>query len=206
MRMCRRQAILRGLVALWLALPAASGAAGQARTRATASGTQVTHYEPWSGSVLAPGFRAAHKRSGRCFATAIASNRADAYRCFTGNLIHDPCFAPAAPPPRTVACPDGTAGSRLVVLIHLTGPPPAPLSGRPRSYFEVELRGGTICNPLTGTVPKIGSRFANWTCRGGHVLSGRPRWEQGSLRVWAGDGVAGAAPGWKRVALARAWW
>jgi hypothetical protein len=202
--MSRRHALL-AIVALWLAVAAASGAAGQARVRATTSGTQVIRYQPWSGSVLAPGFRAVHRRSGRCFATAIASSRADAYRCFTGNLIHDPCFAAPGPNPRTVACPDGTAASRRVVLIHLTAPPPVPLSGLARAYFEVELHGVTICDPLTGTVPKIGGRYANWTCRGGHVLSGRPRWEQGSLRIWADSGVAGA-PGWKRVALARAWW
>jgi hypothetical protein len=203
--MSRRHALVLALVALWLGLPAASGAAGQARMRATTNGTQVIHYQPWSGSVLAPGFRAVHRRSGRCFATAIASSRADAYRCFTGNLIHDPCFAAPGRNPRTVACPDGAAASRRVVLIHLMAPPPVPLSGLARAYFEVELRGGATCDPLTGTVPKVGGRFANWTCTGEHVLSGRPRWEQGSLRIWARSGV-GRAAGWKRVALARAWW
>lgn len=86
---------------------------------------------------------------GHCWTTSIASRRRTAYRCMSGNGIHDPCFSLSA---KAVACPTlPAAGTGL--RIALTKPLPArPHTAPWRNVWAMELAGGQRCNAATGTV------------------------------------------------------
>jgi hypothetical protein len=83
--------------------------------------------------------------NGYCWTGSIASERSDAFRCMTGNSIHDPCFTLS---PREVACPT-SAEKNEGVVISLTKPlPPANQSS---SVWRMQLESGAECNVGTGT-------------------------------------------------------
>ena len=44
-------------------------------------------------------------RSGYCYSGSLAIDRTDAWRCFVGNFIYDPCFSSSIAPGEVV-CPD----------------------------------------------------------------------------------------------------
>jgi hypothetical protein len=100
--------------------------------------------------------------SGNCWTSSIASRRRDAYRCMSGNTIHDPCFTLDA---ARVACPDmlrPSSGLRL----SLTQALPPPQNDNVRNVWMMEFANGVVCSIGTGTVIS-GYPFyctGNWVC------------------------------------------
>jgi hypothetical protein len=86
--------------------------------------------------------------NGSCWTTSIASRRKDAFRCMSGNSIHDPCFAINA---KTVACPENPAENSGVRIALTKALPPAN-SGNTHNTWMMKLSGGAMCNVGTGTV------------------------------------------------------
>lgn len=87
--------------------------------------------------------------SGSCFATSIASNRRDAFRCMVGNAIHDPCFSIAA---KKVACPqDLVKNSGIAITLTKPLPPAASPPKAPQAWALI-LKSGATCNRATGTM------------------------------------------------------
>lgn len=93
----------------------------------------------------AKSMHATTRLTGNCWTTSIASKRSDAYRCMTGNAIHDPCFKVSG---SSVACPvDLTANSG--VIIKLTKP--LPREAGVSNAWQMRLTSGALCNVGTGT-------------------------------------------------------
>lgn len=91
---------------------------------------------------------AASRTIGYCWTNSIASRGSDAYRCMTGNEIHDPCFAIDA---RSVACP-AYQNPASGVRVALTEPLPRAGAVSKRNAWMMRLAGGISCNVGTGTV------------------------------------------------------
>jgi hypothetical protein len=108
-------------------------------------------------------------RRGYCFSGSLAADRDDAWRCFVGNLIYDPCFGSSGTP-RVVTCP--TATITTGTEIRLT-------RALPRSYantrapsinglpWNIRLEGGQHCLFLTGATSVLDGRRLNYACSGG---------------------------------------
>jgi hypothetical protein len=147
-----------------------AGCASKAKPHATAAAgapgpTNVTFRAFTStGSLTVP---IADVVRGECWTTSIAAPVAGAYRCFQGNKILDPCFAPAHPAtPLQVACV-ATPWSRALMLT-VTGTLPKPAAGdtttRPWAF---QLNSGVRCVASTGMVPSVRGVNLGYHCADG---------------------------------------
>jgi hypothetical protein len=156
------------VIAVILATGASAALAGTTKT-------QAHIYEPFTSS----GKPAVHVSStvrGSCNGGSAAIDRDDAWRCFTGNFIYDPCFS-SSKAKGIVLCPTGP-GSTSAVEIKLTakltfGDKAKPsTSGTP---WAVETTSGLKCLISTGATSVIDHRRANYFCgKGKNVLWGSP--------------------------------
>lgn len=132
--------------------------------------TQVVVYSP-----TASGVHVVAHASGYCWTSSIPSRRPDAFRCFQGNLIRDPCYATGR---GYVLCPLGFPSQR-VLRLRLTkplprkqaNPPGPPTRGDP---IAVRLPSGRVCGFLQGATSGIGGMRVNYGCAGGGYLVGDP--------------------------------
>ncbi|MDR3572206.1 MAG: hypothetical protein P4L81_08570 [Candidatus Pacebacteria bacterium] len=114
--------------------------------------TQVIQYEPSQPASSTP------VAQGSCWTNSIAAPfRDDAWRCTVGNSIEDPCFQ--IPGTQTLLCganpANPAATSTFVLQLTQDLPKSAPVKGlQPADQvWLIELRGGTLCSPFTGTLP-----------------------------------------------------
>jgi hypothetical protein len=158
--------------------------------QANASGmtmrTKVIHVKPFLPSgQLAPGYMMVAHARGYCWTNSIASGRHDAFRCLTGNAIHDPCFR--NPKGSRVACVD-TDPAKLFV-IHLTRKLPAPASGGGPSFWLVRLENGAMCQLDTGATFTVDGKRANFSCTDKLWLFGRINTSRQPWRIRKGRGL-----------------
>ena len=82
---------------------------------------------------------------GYCWATSLASQRSDAFRCISGHLIHDPCFYIST---KAVGCPENIAANTGIV-IRITKPLP-PKNNPSNAFlplsFRVASANGMVCS------------------------------------------------------------
>lgn len=72
----------------------------------------VRLYQPFVCPGIAPGVRVVRSAAGYRWTTSSSTSRSDAFRCFVGNLLYDPCLAAsAAAASHLVLCPMPTPGS-----------------------------------------------------------------------------------------------
>jgi hypothetical protein len=145
---------------------------------AHASGTSIHLYAPFNGSGSARGVRIARIASGYCWTTSDTDVRADAWRCFVGNYIHDPCFSNTGHAVKYVLCPLFRPGSR-VLRINLTKrlPKRSAATGDPTRFapWAVQTTGGRWCTILSGATGLIRGLRINYGCTGGGILLGDPK-------------------------------
>jgi hypothetical protein len=156
-----------GLLAAVLVLAGCASHPSPAATAgATAPGTATVAVHPFTaaGHVAVPVGQVVH---GQCWTTSIAAPGADAYRCFQGNKILDPCFAPAGPgTPAELACLE-TPWSRALML-RVNGKLPAPSTGEvPARPWAIQLQDGLRCVASTGTVPAVAGVNLTYHCTDG---------------------------------------
>lgn len=152
----------------------ASNARPKATAGATAPGTASIQFRPYDGAGQLS-VKVADVVRGQCWTTSIAAPNARAYRCFQGNKILDPCFAPAHPTnPVQLACLP-TPWSRALML-RVNGALPAPSDGNlPPRAWAFELGNGTRCVASTGTVPEVAGTNLGYHCSdGGNAALGGP--------------------------------
>lgn len=117
--------------------------------------TEVNAYSPFIRSGLAPGVRIVEQARGYCWTGSIVDKDAEAWRCFKGNLIYDPCFSsPYESSPGYVIChvyPPGviSSGDDALRLV-LTKSLPRSLQDTPPSLeagarWALTLSNGTSC-------------------------------------------------------------
>ena len=86
-------------------------------TASAGARTQTTHvqiYRPFADGSFAPGLTLAKAVKGNCFSGSGADSRSDAWRCFIGNEINDPCSdakARSGPPAPEDRSPSGRSAS-----------------------------------------------------------------------------------------------
>jgi hypothetical protein len=156
-----------------LALLLAGGAAGA--VAAVLLRTAHTGHLPvfTAQGTLSPQFRVATTARGYCFTASLAAaGEADAYRCFAGNAINDPCFAASAHA-RTVAC--FLDPWHPVTLLRLTRPLPrhGPLLAGALPW-AIETESGLRCTYFTGATAPMGGERINYGCTKGWFLIGAP--------------------------------
>jgi hypothetical protein len=109
--------------------------------------------------------------SGNCWTSSVAAPGTATYRCFAGNKILDPCFAPPRPTtPAEVACV--AAPWSDAVVLHLTSPlPKTPGSTDVVRPWAFRLDNGIRCVASTGTVPAVHGVNLGYHCTDGHAAS-----------------------------------
>jgi hypothetical protein len=163
------------------------GAIAGAGAGAAASRTQRVVYTPFApdGSLRA-GLHAVD-RDGTCFTSSGVVGRRAVYRCITGNLLRDPCYAGsatgaqnAAPVVVCAAAPWSRTLVRITLATPLPDDPPVPVAGRP---WGLELADGSRCVFATGASELVGGYRLNYFCSNGRVLIGLPRTSGATWRI-----------------------
>ena len=184
------------LVAIGAAL-AGSALAGATRTR--------THiYEAFTAS----GAPAVHVKStvrGECNGGSAATDRDDAWRCFSGNDVYDPCFS-SSKAKGIVLCPTGP-GSSSAVKIKLTARLSDGNRGKPSKSgapWAVETTSGTKCELNTGATTIVDHRRANYFCEHStSVLWGSPSRESEPWTIYSAPATATKLT--RKVKISVAW-
>jgi hypothetical protein len=148
-----------------------AGCASKSQPRATAGATAAgtatvaVHVYTSSGKVAVPVTASVR---GQCWTTSIAAPVPNAYRCFQGDKILDPCFAPAhSAAPVEVIClaTPWARGVRLRVSGHL---PESTAGGVVASRpWAFQLHNGVRCVASTGTVPAVAGENLGYHCANG---------------------------------------
>jgi hypothetical protein len=190
--------LVAAVVTVWAA--AAVSASGNT------AATTVHLYAPFDGGSVAAGVRVARAASGYCWTTSSADARADAFRCFVGNDIYDPCFAGQTAPHRFVLCPLYSPSSK-VLRIDLTRHLPSSRATRnPMRYppWAVQLANGRWCTAFTGATGKIAGLGIHYGCTGGAVLLGNPRRGTGTWTMFSARSLRSRSV--TAVRVRAAWW
>jgi len=156
-------------LAVALVVVLCAGTAVAARLMRTERTTQLGLFD--ASGQLAKGHRVAGTRSGSCFASSLAVDGSDAWRCISGNEILDPCFQP----PKgdgPLACLSDPWGA--VTKLRLTRRLPKATPARPTTPmpWAVETSSGLRCTKLTGASDVIHGQRVNYGCTDGSVLVG----------------------------------
>lgn len=122
---------------------ATTGSASSATSTSQPSRTRQITYEPFSApGTIAATLRVSRTVSGHCVAAGVAGN--SSYRCFAGNGIYDPCFAPAGATSGPLLCTTDPADPEVVQFD--VGTLPGPLAGAPEDRpWAIQLAHGQIC-------------------------------------------------------------
>jgi hypothetical protein len=153
------------------AVPAARPTTTATTTAAHTGPAGTTHhtFAPYDESGRLVATVVGGHRPGKCWTTSIAVPIAGVYRCFSGNEILDPCFAPALETsPPTVACfaDPWHPGTVLALRGALPKDEPLPTDGHP---WAVELANHARCVGITGVVPTVGDVPVQYRCADGLV-------------------------------------
>jgi hypothetical protein len=178
-----RQRTVRLVIVLAVALAAGGVAAAAVRTRAI-------HYEPFAGAKPAATTHVVNRTPGHCL-TSSTSRRRDAWRCFAGNFVYDPCFSAVSVSRPTYV----SLTSRLPAPANSTGPP---------LLWEVQTSKGATCRLTSGALGVLAGKVPHYSCTdraflGGYVHQVGHHW-------WAWRTRTYGRPVWRRAAIARAWY
>ncbi len=164
---------------------------GISRSPAAAAGpapkTKVIIFLPYVDGHIKPGMIVAHRASGDCWSTSLATVRRDAWRCMSGNTIYDPCFSPKSGA-KMVVCPTDVFNHKLIVLTlakplpKLDSVDPTAKQLRPPDLepWFLRLSDGTNCWFVVGATFSIGEHRANYECGErwiiGYPIEKKPQW------------------------------
>ncbi len=146
------------------ATAATNAVAAHALQTVAALKTTVTVYEPFAArGAIAPYLHVVGTDSGSCNGDSENTSRIDAWRCFGGNSVYDPCFQDLSGYNTALVCPSyglSTYGlSTRVVLLRLTAPLPAHFGKAPPSQglpLGLTLSTGEQCTILGSGTTAIG--------------------------------------------------
>ncbi len=177
--------VTMGVIATWSSVDAAIGF--HSRPQAVTAKTKAITVRPWSSSgAVSSQYHVVARKKGYCWTGSDASNRKDAFRCFTGNFIHDPCFA--SPKGNKVACPTNAA-KRDVEVITLTKPLPAPNRGGSPDTWLIKLGNGWLCSLDTGATFIVDGKRANFSCPNNVWGFGEPKTKNEPWTILTGPGT-----------------
>jgi hypothetical protein len=185
------------LVVLWQWLSGGSGDASAAPVGATESPSSATTIviTTWGNDVEVTA--TVGMGEGDSCQQSLSSERPGAYRCFVGNVVHDPCFAS----PQGIVCPEHPWARRAILLEG--GADAAPI-GEPLAQglpWGIELADGQRCTFLGGATDLLDDLRANYGCDDGTVY-GEP---SGDL-AWTVEYLPDGADRLTSVAVTTAWY
>jgi hypothetical protein len=166
-----KRAVLAILLVAWLALAASAGA------RSTA----VTRYEPFDELGDVDPSLHLSSRYGNCWVGSLVSTRADAWRCISGHVIHDPCFS--SEDMDFVVCPTDPWKNRAIRL-YLDEALPESYGNEPghgATAWALELFNSRKCYFSSGASDVIGGQRVNYFCSSNYALVG---FANKRARVW----------------------
>ncbi len=163
-----------------------------ASTTATtaAAATEVRIFTPVSPSG-APTIKITKTADGRCWEGSLVAPRREAWRCFLGNYIEDPCFTAGY---EDVVCPTGGPWTGEGVEIRLSEPVTSVASAnesqQPESInpWALELADGKRCIFASGASSFVDSLRQNYLCLplGTFSLYGSPKRETTPWTIYSG--------------------
>jgi hypothetical protein len=115
---------------------------------------------------------------GHCYSGSLEADRNDAWRCFVGNFIYDPCFS-SSNAKGIVLCPTA-AWKQSGVKIKLTKALPKAFGDKPKPSkksgipWALETTSGLKCGLVTGATSVLDGRRANYECGVTGLLWGAP--------------------------------
>ncbi|MGZ4400433.1 MAG: hypothetical protein ACXVYM_06140 [Gaiellaceae bacterium] len=168
--------------------------------------TNVHRFAAFQGTALAPGLQAGPTQRGYCWEGSMADyGRADAWRCFRGNEILDPCFSRGASARPYVVCPRFPWSGRAV-LLQLTKPLPLTLgnkASRSADPWAIVAGNGKRCTLITGATSLIHGLRVSYGCTDGSVLAGSPDRHATTWTIYSAPDAE--ATRLTRVAISDAW-
>jgi hypothetical protein len=183
------------------------GFAAAPRTAGARAPATVLHrYSPFGPRGIAPGVRVAKTVSGYCWTWSGTDWRSDAYRCFVGNYIHDPCYADVVVSSKFVLCPISFPGSKVIrIRLTRTLPPPHKVSNPTRHPpWAIRLARGRWCGFFSGATSLIDGLRINYGCKGGGVLLGNPRRHSATWTILYASNFRSTSH--STVKISQAWW
>jgi hypothetical protein len=166
-------------------------AAGATAALAATPRTRVAIFEAFTSSG-APAIHVTSTVHGTCNGGSSAIDRNDAWRCFAGSFVYDPCFSSTAAP-GIVLCPAGPwsgSGVEIKLTAKLTGANRrAPsTAGDP---WALETTSGLKCELATGATSILDHRRANYFCgKNKDVLWGSPSRTSEPWMIYAAPATA----------------
>jgi hypothetical protein len=168
--------------------PPAAGTLATTTTTAAAA-TEVRIFTPVSPSAT-PMIKITKTADGRCWEGSLVAPRREAWRCFLGNYIEDPCFTAGY---EDVICPTGGPWTGEGVEIRLSEPvssiPKANESQQPESInpWALELTDGKRCIFASGATSVVDSLRQNYLCPplGTIWLYGSPKRETAPWTIYS---------------------
>ena len=109
-------------------------------------------------------------RSGYCYTGALTTDRRDAWRCFVGNSIYDPCFS-SSHARGVVICPDLAVNSGIKIRLTTALPLRYADRGAPslkHQPWNIELTSGRHCAFASGASNVVHGVRLNYFCGAGN--------------------------------------
>ena len=165
--------------------------------------TAVVVFSPWELGPLKDGFKVMRESTGSCGGRSLVTDRADAWRCFEGNDIDDPCFATSASN-TVVACVQSPFSKRVVLLT--LGKPLAGGEDATSRWLQphgepwgLRLVNGGTCVFVWGATDAVAGERMNYACTEAGWIIGAP---DRSTAIWTARAVAWPNKGIKLVRIA----
>ena len=163
------------------------------------SPTQVRLFVPVSAANGTLTIRIISRPHGYCWTTS--ENIPGTWRCFVGNLIHDPCFnGPVKEAEKTVVCPNEGPWTGTGIEIQLTRPLPYETvteatrqaqGGTTGMPWTLQLTDGSHCLLLNGASSEVDHLRLNYICKpDGLDLYGPPDRSSATWTIYAGPANA----------------
>jgi hypothetical protein len=154
--------LIASVVALWTTRLTGAGEAAAVRTRATL-------FEPFTEAGL-PASSPRKTIRGSCWTGSLASSRADAWRCMSGNEIVDPCFS-SNEARGFVLCSASGPWARGLLEIKLTKKLPTSYANKTKPStvglpWALETTSGWRCELATGATDVLHGKRLNYFCDG----------------------------------------
>jgi hypothetical protein len=167
----------------------------------------VLVYTPFQKGHLDRRIKVVRAVTGGCWGGALAVPQPNAWRCFAGPHIYDPCFS--RPGSASVFCPTSYPWVRRVVRLKLTEALPHRFRNRPGAAthglpWAIQTATGKACLVLTGASTFVGKRRVNYACKGGGGLVGAPRKRTAQWTIRYVRRLRGGPVTWAGVRTA--WW
>jgi hypothetical protein len=162
-------------------------------------GVAPTKVEHWTAVHIT------ERSTGTCSTGSLVDARVDAWRCRSGDAVHDPCFSTGA----FAICPDGTPDSRDALQLRLTQPLPHAKANHAGDLtrttpWVIVTAAGDYCYRLPTPGAVLAGKPTSYQCAGAALLAGLPN---ESRPVWTISLLpTGAAKRYAITAIKSAWW